>query len=337
MVIESGSAGMVALESSVAAEKEHQGFVHAALLYYSQREYLDSLVRFVVDGLAMDERVLVAVPGEGLALLRDALCGAGSALPAGLQLADSTRVARNPSRFMALEASFAGQHPDRRVRIASEVFWPGRTPAEVVACEQHEALINDALERHQVTGLCLFDASRLDEDVLAGGPATHPVLWQSGSLLPNPAFAPQDVLERCNQPLSARPGAATYLVQESADLRPARSFAASYAYRAGMSRDVIWDLQLVATELASNGLMHTGGPCRLALWHSDDRLVCEARTSGRLDNPLVGRLNPGPSGPASRGLFLVNAVSELVRTHTTPAGTTIQAYLPFHRTSRPTR
>ncbi|MFZ1178754.1 MAG: sensor histidine kinase, partial [Mycobacterium sp.] len=40
-------------------------------------------------------------------------------------------------------------------------------------------------------------------------------------------------------------------------------------------------------------------------------------------------LNPGPDGPASRGLFLVNALSDLVRTHATTAGTTIQAYLRF--------
>jgi len=42
LVIESGSAGMMA------AEKEYQGFVHAALLYHSQRDYLDLLAGFVV-------------------------------------------------------------------------------------------------------------------------------------------------------------------------------------------------------------------------------------------------------------------------------------------------
>jgi len=314
------------------AEKEYQGFVHSALLYHSQREYLDFLAGFVGEGLAMDEPVLVAVPGESMALLRDELCGAGSALPAGLQMADSTVVARNPSRFMAMETAFAGRHPHRRVRIVSEVLWPGRTANEVLACEQHEALVNEALEHYQVTGLCLYDASRLDEEVLTSGPATHPVLWRSGSLHRNAAYAPKEVLARCNQPLSPNPEAATYLVQDKADLRPARSFAIDYAAGVGLSRDAMWDLQLVATELATNSLMH-GGACRLALWRSDDHLVCEARDKGRLDDPLAGRLNPGPSGPAGRGLFLVNAVSDLVRAHTTPTGTTIQAYLPFVRSS----
>jgi anti-sigma regulatory factor (Ser/Thr protein kinase) len=330
-VIESESA-----EVTMGTEREHQGFVHSALLYHSQREYLDFVVRFVIEGLAMDEPVLVAVPGDNVVLLRDELCGAGDGLPPGLEIADSTESARNPSRFMAMEASFAEDRPDRRVRIVSEVFWPGRTAHEVLACVQHEALVNEALEGRQVTGLCLYDASRLDEDVLASARATHPLLWRCGALHRSAEYAPDDVLASCNQPLPANPGAVTYMVRKSADLRPARSFAVNYADWVGLSQDGIEDLQLVATELATNSLMYTDGACRLAFWRNDEHLVCEARDSGRLDDPLVGRLNPGPTGPASRGLFLVNAISDLVRTHTTATGTTIQAYLPFNPSPRPT-
>ena len=185
------------------------------------------------------------------------------------------------------------------------------------ACVQHEALVNEAFEGRQVTGLCLYDASRLGDDVLADARATHPLLWSCGSLHRSADYAPDDVLARCNQPLPANPGAVTYMVRKSADLRPARSFAVNYAGWVGLSQDGIEDLQLVATELATNSLMYTDGACRLAFWRDDDHLVCEARDSGRIDDPLVGRLDPGPAGPASRGLFLVNAISDLVRTHTT--------------------
>jgi anti-sigma regulatory factor (Ser/Thr protein kinase) len=329
--MESGSAEQV----SMGTETEHQGFVHSALLYHSQREYLDFVVRFVIDGLAMDEAVLVAVPGEMMALLHDELCGAAGRLPAGLRMADTIEVARNPSRFMAMEGSFVEEHPDQRVRIVSEVMWPGRTPDELLACVQHEALVNDAFENHRVTGLCLYDASRLDGDVLASARATHPMLWRCGSLHRSAEYAPDDVLARCNQPLPVNPGAVTYMVRKSADLRLARAFAVNYADWVGLSQDGIEDLQLIATELATNSLMYTDGACRLAFWRNDEHLVCEARDSGRLDDPLVGRLNPGPSGPASRGLFLVNAISDLVRTHSTTSGTTIQAYLRFDPSPRP--
>jgi anti-sigma regulatory factor (Ser/Thr protein kinase) len=215
------------------------------------------------------------------------------------------------------------------VRIVSQLAFPGRTEDEFVACIEHEALVNRALDGFRVTGLCLYDASRVDEDVLADARATHPLLWRRGALHRSAEYAPDEVLERCNQPLRAKPGAVTYLVRKSADLRLARSFAVDYAGWVGVSRDGIEDLQLIATELATNSLMYTDGACQLAFWWEDQHLVCEARDSGRLDDPLVGRMDPGPLGPASRGLYLVNAISDLVRTHTTSTGTTIQAYLRF--------
>ena len=327
IVIESESAGMPGGLGGTATD--HPGFVHSALLYHSQQECLDHVVRFVGDGLARDEAVLVAVPGDQHALLHDALSGAGGGFPAELRMADIADVGRNPSRFMAMEGSFVEEHHDRRVRIVSQLAWPGRTEDEFVACMEHEALLNEALEGYRVTGLCLYDASRLDENLLADARATHPLLWRCGALHPSAEYAPDEVVERCNQPLRAKPGAVTYMVRKSADLRPARSFAVNYAGWVGLSRDGIEDLQLVATELATNSLMYTDGACQLAFWRQNDHLVCEARDTGRLGDPLVGRLDPGPSGPASRGLFLVNAISDLVRTHTTSTGTTIQAYLRF--------
>lgn len=321
-MIESESA-----EMTMGTEGEPAGFVHSALLYDSQRECMDFVARFVADGLETGEPVLVAVPGGWLGALRDALYPAGDGPPGELRLLDITEIARNPSRFMTTQFSFAEEYRDRRVRIASQLFWPGRTPDESLACVQHEALVNGALEGHQVTGLCLYDASRLREIDLAFARATHPLLWRCGAAHRSDEYAPGQVLARCNQPLPANPGAVTYLVRKSTDLRPARSFAMDYAGWVGLSEEGIEDLQLIATELATNSLMYGNGACRLAFWRNDDYLVCEARDNGRLDNPMVGRLHPGPSGPASRGLFLVNAVSDLLRTHTTTSGTTIQAYL----------
>lgn len=310
------------------------GFVHSALIYQSQQEYLDFVTRFVSDGLAMDEAVLVAVPSDKLVLLHDAL-GPGE-LPGDLQLLDITEAGRNPSRFMAMEGSFVDDHPDRRVRIVSQLAWPGRTEEELVACVEHEALVNGAMDGYQVTGLCLYDGSRLDDDVLADVRATHPLLWRGGALQRSTDYAPDAALQRCNRPLPAKPGAVTYTVSKSADLSPARSFAVNYAGWIGLSQDGIEDLQLVATELASNSLMYTDGACQLAFWRDDGYLVCEARDTGCFEDPLVGRLDPGPCGPASRGLYLVNAISDLVRTHTTPSGTTIQAYLRFEPSAGPT-
>lgn len=309
-------------------------FVHSALIYQSQQEYLDSVTRFVGDGLAAGEAVLVAVPSDKLALLRDAM-GADGGLPPDVQLVDITEAARNPSRFMAMEGAFVDDHPGQRVRIVSQLAWPGRTGEELVACVEHEALVNGAMDGYEVTGLCLYDGSRLDDEVLADARATHPLLWRDGGLERSADYAPDAALRRCNRPLPANPGAVTYTVRKSTDLSPARSFAVDYAGWIGVSQDVIEDLQLVATELASNSLMYTDGACQLAFWRDDGYLVCEARDTGCFEDPLVGRLDPGPCGPASRGLYLVNAISDLVRTHTTSSGTTIQAYLRFDAAAGP--
>ncbi|MCV7310224.1 sensor histidine kinase [Mycobacterium paraffinicum] len=328
-MIESESAGVTA-----STQIGKLGFLHSALIYQSQQEYLDFVSRFVSDGLAMGEAVMVAVPSEQLALLHDAL-GAGES-SADLQMVDITEVARNPSRLMAMEGAFVDDHPDQRVRIVSQVAWPGRTAEELIACVEHEALVNGAMDGYQVTNLCLYDGSRLDDDVLADARATHPLLWSGDALQRSADYAPDAALRRCNRPLPGNPGAVTYLVKKSSDLSPARSFATSYAGWIGLSQDGIEDLQLVATELASNSLMYTDGACQLAFWRDDGYLVCEARDTGCFDDPLVGRMDPGPCGPASRGLYLVNAISDLVRTHTTASGTTIQAYLRFDPSAGPT-
>jgi anti-sigma regulatory factor (Ser/Thr protein kinase) len=304
-----------------------RGFVHSALLYQSEREYLDFVVRFAADGFAVDEPALVAVPGDKLALLGPALSAARAGSGAELRLIDITDAARNPSRFLAMQDAFAGRHADQTARVVSQLIWPGRTADECLACMEHEALSNGALKRRNVMGLCLYDATHLPDDVLAEARRTHPLLWKGGSTYHSDEYAPGDVLARCNQPLPPHPGAVTYTVRRSADLRPARSFAADYAGWVGLSKDGLDDLQMIATELATNSLQYAGGSCRLAFWRHNEHLVCEARDGGRLSDPFVGFKRPSGSGTASRGLYLVNAMADLVRTHTTANGTTIQAYL----------
>jgi hypothetical protein len=334
IVSEGGDAEMTL--SMETMDTEQRGFVHSALLYHSQREYVDSVVGFVADGLTMGEPVLVAVPGEELALLAGTLWRACDGLPADVHLTNITEVARNPSRLGGLASSFAAEYPDHRVRVVSQVVWPGRTADECLACVQHEALLNGALAGDQITALCLYDARRLDIDVLDRARETHPLLWRCGSVHPSADYAPDRALVSCNRPLPANPGAVTYMVTNSADLRPARSFAVDYADWVGLSRGGTEDLQLVATELASNSLMYTDGACQLAFWRDQNHLVCEARDTGRFEEQLAGHRIPDPSPTASRGLYLVNAISDLVRTHTTTSGTTIQAYLRFEPSFGPT-
>ena len=296
---------------------------HSALLYRTEREYVDWLVRFICDGLDRLQPVLIAVPGDRLASLRGALGDAA----ADVTMADITGFGRNPGRILAAQLAFVERHPDQHVRVIAEPAWVGRTAPEYLACMQHEALANIAFAGTDMTSLCPYDASCLDESVLADVRLTHPRIWLGGLRKHSPEYAVDAALAQCNQPLATSPAAVTHRVDEPADLADARRCGERYGRLLGMSADRIADLLLVATELATNSLDHAGGGCRLAFWYETGHVVCEARDMGRWADPLAGRRPPAGQGVGPYGLFVVNTIADLLRTHTTPAGTTIHAYL----------
>jgi anti-sigma regulatory factor (Ser/Thr protein kinase) len=298
-------------------------FDHSALLYHSEREYVDWLVRFISDGLERTQPVLVAVPGDRLASLRRALGDAA----AEVTMADITRVGRNPGRILAAQLAFVERHLSEHVRIIAEPVWEGRTPFEYSACMQHEALANIAFDGLDVTSLCPYDASCLGEKVLADVHLTHPQIWRGGFRKTSPDYALDVALDHCNQPLTTNPAAVTHTVAEPADLAGARKCCNRYARLLGMSADRVADLMLVATELATNSLDHAGGACRVAFWYEAGYVVCEVRDMGHWADPLAGRRPPAAHGIGPYGLFVVNTIADLLRTHTTAAGTTVHAYL----------
>ncbi|MCV7400826.1 sensor histidine kinase [Mycobacterium fragae] len=313
------------------AETGQFTFAHPALLYRTQQEYLDCLLPFITESVKADAAVLVAVPGPNLALLDEAL---GSSAD-HVVMADMTLAGRNPGRILGeVLSSFVEKHRDQPVRMVGEPIWPSRSELEYPACVQHEALINHAFTGRDVTVVCPYDVAQLDPDVIVDAHCTHPVLWQHGSSeQDSPTFAPDEVWARYNQPLSSDPTAVKYTARNLADLSGARAFAGAYAQWFGLPPRKTADLQLIASELATSSLTETGGPCRLALWRYDGHMVCEARDGGYLDDPLTGRRPYGSDNARGRGLYVVNAVADLVRTHSSPEATTIHAYLRLDETA----
>jgi anti-sigma regulatory factor (Ser/Thr protein kinase) len=318
--------GDLSVDTTLKARVHSHGFEHSALLYESEREYLDALVRFIEEGLSQRQPVMVAVPGTKLAALRGALGAAADQVT----MADITDFGRNPGRIIAGQHAFIDAHPEKHVRVIAEPAWAGRTDWEYLACLQHEALTNIAFSGLPVTGLCPYDASGLDPSVLAHVGLTHPYVWQGGARRRCPEYAVDTALDKCNQPLATHPAAVTHTVAHPLDLADARRCAQRYGRLVGMTANRLADLVLVTTELATNSLHHAGGPCRLAFWFERGFVVCEARDTGRWADPLAGRRRPAGGGIGPYGLFVVNAIADLIRTHATSAGTTIHAYLLRH-------
>ncbi|WP_079032454.1 sensor histidine kinase [Streptomyces specialis] len=299
-------------------------FVHPALFYGDEREYLAGTVPFVLEGLASGEPVAVAVPGGNLSLLRAELGDDARRV----KLFDMTEAGRNPGRIIPrVLRAFADAHPgDGRVRIIGEPIWAGRTGTEYPACAQHEALINHAFTGRPVTILCPYDVAALDPLVVADARATHPVVIEGGITGPSDAYAPDRIVAAYNEPLTPPDRAAAFPFD--ADLLPdARHFATDRAAGHGLAGDRLDDLALAVAELTTNSVVHGGGAGTLRIWAEGPQVVCEVSDRGEIKDPLAGRRPPARDQIGGRGLLLVHCVADLVRIHTGPGGTSVRFYL----------
>ncbi|MHA6794435.1 anti-sigma factor RsbA family regulatory protein [Pseudonocardia bannensis] len=298
-------------------------FSHPALFYRDADEFLAGTVPFVLDGLTAGDPVAVAVPAPRLALLRAALGPAAERV----RLIDMSEAGRNPGRIIGeVLGPMAYGHPGKHVRIVGEPVWPGRTALEYTACVQHEALINLAFHGRSATILCPYDVAGLAPDVLGDATVTHPVLIVQGQTQPSPDFDPEGIVTACNLPLP-EPAAAIRFPFGKDRLSAARRLVADHAARAGLDEERVGDLVLAAGELAANSLRHGGGEGLLRLWEEDDHLVCEISDSGYIADPLAGRRPVALGQLSGRGLKMVHYFADLVRTHTSPVGTTTRVYM----------
>ncbi|MFE6174463.1 anti-sigma factor RsbA family regulatory protein [Streptomyces sp. NPDC056464] len=299
-------------------------FVHPALFYRDEQEYVDGTVPFIREGLKVGEPVAVAVPGPNLTVLKESL-GPDAA---SVRFLDMTEVGRNPGRIIpTVLRAFADAHPTTRVRIIGEPIWPGRSSLEYPACAQHEALINPAFQGREVTILCPYDADRLDERVLTDAYATHPVVVSGGRRQPSPSYAPGQVVDRYNQRLAPAPASAESRVFGIDGLSAVRHAAVEHATRLGLSGVRLDDFTLAVAELTTNSVVHGGGSGSLRVWAEDTLLVCEVRDRGQLTDPLAGRRPAARDQHGGRGLLLVHTVADLVRIHTRGDGTAIRFYI----------
>ncbi|WP_030323632.1 anti-sigma factor RsbA family regulatory protein [Streptomyces sp. NRRL B-3229] len=299
-------------------------FVHPALFYRDQQEYLAGVVPFVQEGLAAGEPVAVAVPTENLRLLKREI-GTGE----GVRFLDMREVGRNPGRIIpgVLSAFADAQPPGARVRIVGEPIWAGRSATEYPACVQHEALINAAFQGRTVTILCPYDIQRLDPQVVADAYGTHPVILDAGSgrEQQSPPYDYEAVHARYNEPLPPAPEVPAHTFVSDV-LGEVRHLATDAAARFGLVSPRLDDLALAVAELTTNSVVHGGGSGRLRVWAEDGYVVCEVHDQGRLSDLLAGRRPASRDQRGGRGLLIVNLVADLVRVHTGPAGTTVRCW-----------
>jgi anti-sigma regulatory factor (Ser/Thr protein kinase) len=300
-------------------------FVHEALFYRGPEEYLAGTVPFIDECLRANQPVLVAVPTANLVLLTDALGSRATRV----RLFDACKVGSNPGRIIPwVYHGFAAEaDPHVRVNILGEPVFPGRTAEEYPACVQHEAACNLVFAGRPSRALCPYDVSNLDLHMVEDAHATHPLLVQTGSRRTSAEFVdPRAVIEAFNTPLPDLGPPALSLDFDAATIGDVRRAVAQQAAYAGMEAERRTALHDAVAELAANSVEHGGGSGRLTLYRQPDCIVCDISDSGWIADPLAGRIQAAP-GESPPGLALVHLLCDLVRTHTTPTGTTTRLYM----------
>jgi anti-sigma regulatory factor (Ser/Thr protein kinase) len=300
-------------------------FQHEALVYGTADELITGTVSFVHNGLDADEPVLVAVPPASMEPIRSGL----GASAARVRFVDMAEAGRNPGRIIsAVLHAFVSQHAPKRVRIIGEPIWAGRTAAEYPACVQHEALINLAFSESDAVILCPYGARRLTGAVLADAERTHPVIVTGDGRRASTAYAaPQTVVADFNRPLADPATTPATFIFDADDLPAVRRFVADHAGRAGLAGNRIADLEVAVNEVATNAVIHGGGPGTLRVWAERGGVICEVSDPGQLIDPLAGRIPPGPDSEHGRGLLLVNYLCDLVRVYTDRTSTTVRLHM----------
>lgn len=298
---------------------QSSGFRHEALLYRDADEFLDVAMPFIFAGLGAGEPVLVAVADRYVGLLGREL----GSVAAEVRFAAIEQLARNPARIIPFWRDFLEEHDGSPVRGLEEPVWPGRSRAEVDECERHESLLNLAFSGDaQLSLLCAYDASSLDEEVLDGVGRCHlRVVDGEATRRGDDRIEPWD----CHAgQLPAHPAEATTFAFDRGGLSEVRQRVGRVAELAGLGRRSTDDLVAAASELAANSVVHGGGGGTLRTWREDDRLLVEFEDAGRIEEPLAGQLRPSITQEGGRGLWLANQLCDLVQIRSGPSGTIVR-------------
>ncbi len=308
--------------------------MHAHTFRHEMLAYTDGAAGFVrrvipliSTALAEERPVLVAIPGERIALLRDAL-GAESERVGCI---DMHLLGRNPGRIIPAWHEFLAKHAHTGCQALGigEPIWPGRSAAELSECHNHEALLNAAFgDGHPWHLICPYDVDGLEDHVIEEAQRTHAFIDEDGESRSSEAYAyaghpPRPFAQALADPPQAE---VRELAFTAAQLGSLRRVVSGWAQESELGTQATDELVLAVNELATNSIRYGGGKGKLLSWCEDGALVCEIQDAGHIEDPLIGRSRPAPNEHTGRGLWLVHQLCDLVQIHSTPSGTAVRIH-----------
>ena len=310
---------------TVALSRQDQAFVHEAFLYRDSEEFLRGMLRFIRAGIDAGEPVFVVLSAEKIERLQAALGeDAGRVI-----FADMAEIGANPARIIAAWREFVDSHGagGQPIRGIGEPIWAGRSGPELAECHRHEALLNLAFAHTpSFRLLCPYDVSALDPKVVEEAERTHPFVSDLESFQASGAYqGPDAIASPFADALDEPPASAEALVFDADSLAEVRELVARRAKSAGVLGARAENLVLAANEIATNSIRHGGGSGVLRVWDEDGVFLCQIEDRGRIEEPLVGRLQPLLDRPGGR--WLANQLCDLVQVRTFEDGNVIRIHM----------
>ncbi len=303
------------------------GFSHEAFLYEGDADFVEGTARFLQTGIDNLEPMLVAVSSRRIALLREQL-GSDADRVAFVDMAE---LGHNPARIIPAWREFLDEqgHAGGAVRGVGEPIWSGRSAAELVECQRHEALLNVAFGgAYAFSLMCPYDVSELPEPVIAEALRSHPLVVRDGVDHFSEASAPHEMADAfLDIPLPEPTVPFREMEFGYGELHGLRSLVTGVARRTTMSHDRCYDFVLALSEIATNSVIHGGGNGIFRIWTESDRVVSEIRDQGQLNDPMAGREQPPVDGFGQRGLWMVNQLCDLVQIRVFPSGTVVRLHM----------
>jgi anti-sigma regulatory factor (Ser/Thr protein kinase) len=291
---------------------QDQPFIHDALLYQDDADFVSGTAEFLRAGLNADEAALVATDEHKIGLLREELGDTnGSIKYVNMHLAG-----RNPARIIQVWRDFLDDHPGT-VRGVGEPVWNGRDAEELVECHIHEMLLNYAFGgRKNFNLLCPYEAPAFDDAVLHNVACTH----GPDNKIENPFIGS----------LPDPPSNSTQLGFDGGSLKAVRGLCSEQADLFGVEAERAAEIVLAVHEVTSNSVSHGDGTGELACWREDDALMFNIRDSGQFSDPLAGRIFPEAIDDSGRGLWLANQLVDLLQIRSDETGSTVRLTIRKH-------
>ncbi|MFS8199910.1 anti-sigma factor RsbA family regulatory protein [Streptomyces sp. CWNU-52B] len=311
------------------------GFVHQALCYASDEEFLDGALLFALDGLDADDSVLAVLAPRNIGLLGRALghrCD-------DVEFGDAADWYGCPSRTLGRYSAYCADHDTdgagrpSRVRIIGEPGWPDRTEFETREWMRYESLLNVAFAGTGHRILCPYDTRALPPEVARSVPRTHPELALSaGESTASGHYAdPADFYAECD---AARPSG---LPDGRDDIPFGRGRSAHvrralhrYALDLGMSEQRLHDMVAAVHEVVANSVRHGGGRGVLRLRTDFEYVICEVADVGTRASTappqFPGHLPPDRRAVSGHGMWVVRQLSDLLTETLDPAGSVVRLY-----------